>query len=69
MWEQKFKDFEVESEQKMENLKGKTEIEMEELNKRLDQANAHIKIKPVPRLKELQCQEKLVALNERIEEA
>jgi len=50
----------------MEELKTRAEQEVEELNLRLDQS---IKVKPSAKLKEMQCQEKLVAINERIEEA
>ncbi len=53
----------------MERLKQKAEAEMEQLNQRLEQAVEAVRIKPIPKLKELQCQEKLVAINERIEEA
>lgn len=65
-WEQKFSDFEQNSLDKMEELKTRAEQEVEELNLRLDQS---IKVKPSAKLKEMQCQEKLVAINERIEEA
>jgi hypothetical protein len=53
----------------MDGLKARTEEEMEALNMRLERAVEAVKIKPIAKLKELQCQEKLVALNERIEEA
>ena len=65
-WEQNFADFEQQSLDKMEELKTRAEQEVEDLNMRLDQS---IKVKPSSKLKEMQCQEKLVAINERIEEA
>jgi hypothetical protein len=42
---------------------------MEELNNKLGRAVEATKIKPAARLKEMQNNEKLVAVNERIEEA
>ena len=42
---------------------------MEVLNTKLDRAVEAAKIKPAPKLKEMQDNEKLVAVNERIEEA
>jgi hypothetical protein len=42
---------------------------MEELNTKLGRAVEATKIKPAARLKEMQNNEKLVAVNERIEEA
>ena len=42
---------------------------MEMLNQKLDRAVEAAKIKPAPKLKEMQVAEKLVACNERIEEA
>lgn len=68
-WEIKFAEFEEWSLTKMDGLKARTEEEMEALNMRLERAVEAVKIKPIAKLKELQCQEKLVALNERIEEA
>mmetsp|Transcript_29401 Transcript_29401/g.29006 ORF Transcript_29401/g.29006 Transcript_29401/m.29006 type:complete len:431 (-) Transcript_29401:57-1349(-) len=68
-WECNFEDFERESMNKIEELKNQHENEMEELNMRLDRAVEAVKVKPKARLKELQTQEKLVAANERIEEA
>ena len=43
--------------------------EFERLNLKLDRAVEASKIKPVPQLKEYQTQEKLFAINERVEEA
>ena len=42
---------------------------MERLNQKLDRAVEATKIKPAAKLKEMQNNEKLVAVNERIEEA
>jgi hypothetical protein len=42
---------------------------MESLNAKLDQAIEAVKIKPSTKLKEMQNNEKLVAVNERVEEA
>ena len=42
---------------------------MEKLNQKLDRAVEATKIKPAAKLKEMQNNEKLVAYNERIEEA
>lgn len=68
-WSKKIADFEAESLSKIENLKLLHEDQMEMLNQRLDRAVEALKVKPVAKLKELQNQEKLVAINERIEEA
>ena len=45
------------------------ETQMERLNQKLDRAVEATKIKPAAKLKEMQNNEKLVAYNERIEEA
>src|SRR5690606_15103706 len=58
-----------ESMNKIEDLKRQHEQEMDDLNMRLDRAVEAVKVKPKARLKELQTQERLVAANERIEEA
>lgn len=42
---------------------------MESLNHKLDRAVEAVKIKPSSKLKDMQNNEKLVAINERIEEA
>lgn len=42
---------------------------MEMLNQKLDSAVENVKIKPKATLKEMQMNEKLVAVNERVEEA
>lgn len=42
---------------------------METLNQKLDRAVEAVKIKPSAKLREMQNNEKLVAINERIEEA
>ena len=68
-WEQNFSDFENESLTKIEDLKQEHEMQMDILNQKLDRAVEAAKIKPSARLKEMQNNEKLVAINERIEEA
>lgn len=68
-WEQHFQDFEDESVIKIEDLKYSHEDQMEQLNAKLDQAVEAVKIKPSNKLKEMQNNEKLVAVNERVEEA
>lgn len=68
-WEHKFQEFEDESIIKIEDLKYQHEDQMEQLNAKLDQAVEAVKIKPSAKLKEMQNNEKLVAVNERIEEA
>lgn len=51
----------------------RAESELEELNQQLDRdvntKYGTTKVKPNVKLKEMQCMEKLVAINERIEEA
>lgn len=68
-WERHFTEFENESLQKIEDLKEEHEMQMEQLNQKLDRAVEAAKIKPSAKLKEMQNNEKLVAINERIEEA
>lgn len=54
---------------KIEELKYEHEEQMEMLNVKLDRAVEALKIKPSAKLKEMQNNEKLVAVNERVEEA
>lgn len=54
---------------KIEDLKYQHEDQMEQLNAKLDQAVEAVKIKPSAKLKEMQNNERLVAANERVEEA
>lgn len=68
-WEQKFVDFEDQSLIKIEELKYEHEQQMDLLNEKLDSAVEAVKIKPQAKLKEMQQNEKLVAVNERVEEA
>lgn len=68
-WEENFENFEKDSMNKIEDLKMRHVQEMEDLNMKLERAVEAVKVKPKARLKELQVQEKLVAVNERIEEA
>ena len=68
-WERHFQDFEDESNIKIENMKYTHEDQMDQLNAKLDQASEAVKIKPSAKLKEMQNNERLVAVNERVEEA
>jgi len=68
-WERKFAEFGDESLIKIEELKLEHEEQMEMLNVKLDRAVEAVKIKPSAKLKEMQNNEKLVAVNERVEEA
>lgn len=68
-WEGHFADFERESLVKIENLREEHELQMDALNQKLDRAVEASKIKPSAKLKDMQNNEKLVAINERIEEA
>ena len=68
-WERNFSEFEDESLIKIEELKYEHEEQMELLNVKLDRAVEAVKIKPSAKLKEMQNNEKLVAVNERVEEA
>ena len=54
---------------RIEELKEDHEKQMEMLNVKLDSAAENVKIKPKATLKEMQKNEKLVAVNERVEEA
>lgn len=54
---------------KIQELELDHEEQMEALNQKLDRAVEAAKIKPAARLKEMQNNEKLVAVNERVEEA
>jgi hypothetical protein len=54
---------------KIEEVKYEHEEQMEMLNIKLDRAVEALKIKPSAKLKEMQNNEKLVAVNERVEEA
>ena len=68
-WEQRFKDNEEEALEKIQNLQLDHEQQMEALNRKLDRAVEAAKIKPAAKLKIMQDNEKLVAVNERIDEA
>jgi hypothetical protein len=68
-WEKKFAEFEDECLVKIEEFKQEHERQMEMLNAKLDRAVEAVKIKPSAKLKEMQNNEKLVAVNERVEEA
>lgn len=62
-------EFEDESLDKIQSLEVDHEHQMERLNLKLDRAVEAAKIKPHQSLREMQNNEKLVAVNERIEEA
>lgn len=64
-----FAEFEGDSLKKIEELNREHESQLEMLNHKLDRALEAVKIKPSAKLKEMQNNEKLVAINERIEEA
>lgn len=68
-WENRFKDNEEEALGKIQDLQIEHEQQMEALNRKLDRAVEAAKIKPDARLKIMQNNEKLVAVNERIDEA
>jgi hypothetical protein len=68
-WQRKFEDFEQESLEKIQELQFTHEDQMEMLNQKLDRAVEAAKIKPAAKLREMQNNEKLVAVNERVEEA
>ena len=68
-WEQKFALNEDEALEKIQGLQIEHEEQMEALNRKLDRAVEVAKIKPDARLKIMQNNEKLVAVNERIDEA
>lgn len=68
-WQQKFESAEETSLEKIQELQLDHEEQMEKLNQKLDRAVEAAKIKPQAKLKMMQNNEKLVAVNERIEEA
>lgn len=68
-WELKFKENEDEALVRIQDLQIEHEQQMEALNRKLDRAVEAAKIKPDARLKIMQNNEKLVAVNERIDEA
>jgi hypothetical protein len=68
-WDEIFEDYRQEQLQKIDELQFFHEEQMEALNTKLDRAVEAVKIKPNKKLKEMQDNEKLVAINERIEEA
>ena len=68
-WEERFQIYEEESLEKIQSLQIDHEQQMEALNRKLDRAVEAAKIKPDAKLKVMQDNEKLVAVNERIDEA
>lgn len=68
-WENRFQTNEEEALERIQNLQIEHEQQMEALNRKLDRAVEAQKIKPDAKLKTMQNNEKLVAVNERIDEA
>jgi len=68
-WQRRFEDFQQDELEKIQDLEVTHESQMERLNMKLDRAVEGAKIKPAAKLKEMQNNEKLVAYNERVEEA
>eukprot|EP00357_Protocruzia_adherens_P006894 CAMPEP_0115000420 /NCGR_PEP_ID=MMETSP0216-20121206/16749_1 /TAXON_ID=223996 /ORGANISM="Protocruzia adherens, Strain Boccale" /LENGTH=516 /DNA_ID=CAMNT_0002365519 /DNA_START=252 /DNA_END=1802 /DNA_ORIENTATION=- len=68
-WEREFEKFERERENRLAEIDNEQEEQRYLLDEKLMRAVESMKIKPKARLKELQDQEKLVAINERFEEA
>ena len=66
-WEKAFEKFEIESRKKFQQLKDQQEKELEEFDQ--EEKLEYLRIKPKPILKDLQKQEKLVAIHERYAEA
>jgi hypothetical protein len=68
-WQENFEKQEEENMMKISELEQQHDLQMELINAKLDRAVEAAKIKPNAKLKEMQHNEKLVAVNERIEEA
>lgn len=68
-WEERFKVSEEEALVRVQDLEIAHEQQMEALNRKLDRAVENSRIKPDVKLKMMQNNEKLVAVNERIDEA
>mmetsp|Transcript_16647 Transcript_16647/g.29944 ORF Transcript_16647/g.29944 Transcript_16647/m.29944 type:complete len:484 (+) Transcript_16647:684-2135(+) len=68
-WEQKFRSFHEDCEEKMSELKRRHDNEIEQLNQQISRDVEFVKVKPKARIKELQVEEKLVAVNEQYAEA
>ena len=68
-WEERFRVNEEEALVRIQELQIDHEQQMETLNRKLDRAVEAAKIKPDAKLKIMQNNEKLVAVNERIDEA
>jgi hypothetical protein len=77
-WNEALKNYQQELVKKVELLEKKQQEDEETLKRALEHPSEAIKylpshlyfrIKSIPKLRELQCQEKLVAINERVEEA
>ena len=68
-WEERFKTNEDDALLRIQDLQIDHEMQMEVLNRKLDRAVEASKIKPDAKLKIMQNNEKLVAVNERIDEA
>ena len=68
-WEERFKVSEEEALVRVQDLQIAHEQQMEALNRKLDRAVENSRIKPDVKLKMMQNNEKLVAVNKRIDEA
>lgn len=68
-WERKFNQYEEESIDKIQEMRGIHDLQMDKLEEKLGRAVEAAKIKPTLKLKDMQTSEKLVAVNERVEEA
>lgn len=68
-WSERFRDFYLDCEQKMAELQSRHEREIEALNQAISRDVEFVKVKPKARIRELQVEEKLVAVNEQYAEA
>jgi hypothetical protein len=68
-YEKEFKDLNTYSLERETQLRAQHEDQLSNLLDRLDRATQALKFKPKPELKEYQTQEKLVSIDERVEEA
>lgn len=68
-WEEKFSNFYDDCEGKMAELQRRHDREIEALNQAISRDVEFVKVKPKARIKELQTEEKLVAVNEQYAEA
>eukprot|EP00826_Nyctotherus_ovalis_P031069 TRINITY_DN2480_c0_g1_i1.p1 TRINITY_DN2480_c0_g1~~TRINITY_DN2480_c0_g1_i1.p1 ORF type:complete len:504 (+),score=183.56 TRINITY_DN2480_c0_g1_i1:72-1583(+) len=68
-WSKILKEYQMQLLKKVEMLQQKQQEDEETLKRALEHPSQSIKVKSIPKLKHLQYQEKLVAINERVEEA